>query len=978
MPFVFHHPSVLRLIRLTALLILPVIGGGRLLPSLPAAPPAAAPAAAPAPAAIEFFETKIRPVLVAQCLECHGDDPEDLGGGLSLAAAADWRRGGDSGPAIQPAAAADSLLLSALEYDGLEMPPSGPLPAAVIADFRRWIERGAADPRGPATPDGPSVPEDPAVDAASFWAFQPPQASPPPAVEDPAWPSDPLDRFILAGLEAADLTPAEPASPATLLRRLHYDLTGLPPTPAAQEAFLADPSERHYRQVVDRLLQSRSHAEHWARHWLDIARYADSNGSDFNATYHHAWRYRDYVIRSFAQDKRFDQFVSEQIAGDLMTAEDRQQRSDQIVATGFLMLGAKMLSERNKAKLKMDVVDEQIDTVGRAFLGLTLGCARCHDHKFDPIPTEDYYALAGIFRNTITLEGESQKYVSTWVDVPLPAAPDRVARVEAFEKQEKMLAAALKAAEAKRDVLRQDPLTDLPGVVLDDTAAKQVGPWVVSTYSKPFIQDGYLHDENKNKGEAQLIFRTPLEGGRYEIRLAFAGSGNRAAKIPVTVEHASGKARLHVDQSKPAKIDGRWEPLGTFDFSEDQPAVVTISNAGTTGYVLADALHFVPRDAPADSLAAAEVAARKAAQRQVAEAAVQAAEQAVAKAKAALAELRDQAPPPLPLAMAVRDSGQGEDAFICIRGEVDNRGPQVARGFLQVCGEDSEVRLPNDQSGRLQLARWITDPDHPLTARVIVNRVWMHLLGEGLVRTVDNFGALGDRPSHPALLDTLTVDFVRHDWSIRRLIRRIVTSQTYRQAAAYRKDAFAVDPENRLCWRSRRRRLPAEAIRDTLLWAGGQLDRSSNQRPMAGYGTLVANNQASAQAIRVQAGQRRSLYVPIIRGNVPPLLAIFDMADPDMLVGKRPRTNVPAQALVMLNHPQVIATAARMADRSEPPTADPAARLRWLYQTCLQRLPSEAEAVAARAFVGAASDQQAAWQTLAHTLIASTEFRFLD
>ena len=931
------------------------------------------------PQAIAFFEDKIRPVLVEHCLECHGDDPDDLGGGLSLASADGWQRGGDSGPSVVPGSADDSRLIAALEYQDLEMPPDGRLPPQTVRDFRRWINQGAIDPRTANALPVPSPRSAVDVEAGrAFWSFQPPRCSEPPAVENAPWCRSPLDRFVLARLEQAQLAPSPEASPAALLRRVCYDLTGLPPSPELLDAFVADPSDRHYDRIVDSLLQSTAYAEHWARHWLDVARYADSNGSDFNATYHHAWRYRDYVVRSFASDKPFDQFVREQIAGDLMHADDRQQRNDQIVATGFLMLGAKMLSERNKDKLTMDVVDEQVDTVGRAFMGLTLGCARCHDHKFDPIPTEDYYALAGIFRNTITLEGESQKYVSTWVDVPLPADRQHVARVEAYEQQEAQLAKELSQAEARLKELRSETTTALPGVVLDDAIAKKVGPWVASTYSKPFINDGYLHDGDTNKGDCSLVFRTSLDQGQYEVRLAYAGSGNRAANVPVSITHGSGTTVVRVDQSRPAEIDGRWQTLGRFAFDGEADAVITISNAGTSGYVLADALHFLPIDADAAEPPSPTAAERQAEQEKAAAERLAEAQQAVQQLKQQIDRHHKDAPPPLPMAMAVRESGKADDAFVCIRGEVSNPGETVPRGFVKVCGADNDLSLPADQSGRLQLAEWIANPNHPLTARVIVNRVWMHLIGAGLVRTVDNFGELGDRPSHPELLDTLTVDLIRDGWSIRRLVRRIVGSQTYRQASTYRADAFAADPDNRLLWRAHRRRLPAEAIRDTLLIAAGRLDHTPTVQPMAGYGTLVTTNTVDTNSVSVGSSDRRSLYVPIIRGSVPTLLAVFDFADPDMLVGKRPETNVPSQALVMLNHPRVVELASQIAQRSEQQAQSTDERLQWLYKVCLQRAADEEDLAMFRSFLAAANDKDEAWRAVAQTLLASTEFRFLD
>ena len=355
------------------------------------------------PADLDFFESKIRPVLVERCLECHGPDSDPPDGNLRLDLKAGWEVGGDSGPPLTPGDAAGSLLMEALRYETYEMPPDGKLPAPVIADFERWIAAGAADPRGgtlAAPDDAPAAPAE-----ADGWAYRTPIAEPVPLVGDEAWPRTPADRFVLAKIEAAGLTPAADAAPATAFRRLHFDLSGLPPEPADLAAYVADPSGANWEAAVDRLLASPRFGQTWGRHWLDVARYADSNGSDFNATWPDAWRYRDYVVEAFNADRPYDRFLVEQIAGDLLPAATDAQRTRQTVATGFLALGTKMLSERDKVKLTMDVADDQLDTVGRAAMGLTIGCARCHDHKFDPIPTRDYYALAGIFASTKTLDG---------------------------------------------------------------------------------------------------------------------------------------------------------------------------------------------------------------------------------------------------------------------------------------------------------------------------------------------------------------------------------------------------------------------------------------------------------------------------------------------------------------------------------------------------------------------------------------------
>ncbi len=762
---------------------------------------------------LAFFEAKIRPVLVSHCLECHSSELEVPDGGLALDLASGWEVGGDSGPAVTPGDSAGSLLVEAIRYESLEMPPEGKLPDSVIADFERWVEMGAPDPREGAPVAIAAQSEIDWNAARQFWAFRPPRPTSPPAVRDSIWPRSEIDAYVLAKLEAAGLRPAPDADPLVRLRRLAYDLTGLPPTPERMEAFGDDPSEERWREIVDELLHRPEYAEHWGRHWLDVARYADSNGSDFNATFHDAWRYRDYVIRSFANDKPFDQFITEQIAGDLLAASDPEVAAENLVATGFLMLGTKMLSERDKAKLEMDVVDDMIDSVGRAFLGLTLGCARCHDHKFDPIPTEDYYALAGIFRSTQVLDGESQKYVSTWHKRPLPVDPEHAAAVAEYEQQKQQWTADLNAAKKELN----------------------------------------------------------------------------AAK-----------------------------------------------------------------------------------------AAVEGAKQKLVAATAALEKLEATRPPPLPMAMAVRDAATIGDTFVCVRGEANNRGPEVARGFLRICSSGPPAEIPSDQSGRVQLAEWLSSPQNPLTARVIVNRVWMHLFGEGLVRTVDNFGVQGERPTHPELLDRLTLDFIRDGWSVRRLVRRLVLTRAYAQSSRLDETAFAIDPENRLLWRASRRRLPAEAMRDTLLRASGQLDRTPSVAPMAGFGTLVTQNVATPEEVALQETPRRTVYLPVIRGKLSPFLTSFDFADPDLIVGRRSSTNVPTQGLVLLNNPEVRQWCEQIADRLRTTESEPHERLRRMYQWLLQREPTVQERQWLLEFAAGQADETEAWVKLVQTLVASTEFRFLD
>ena len=924
------------------------------------------------PGSVEFFENRIRPVLVTHCYECHSADAEETGGSLLLDSPTGMLRGGDSGPAISRGDADSSVLISAIRYESAEMPPSGQLPDRVIRDFEAWVDAGAVDPREAVTPAQPRATEIDVESGREFWAFQP--------IRDPAPPVQPgrlgvsrIDAFVEQRLEDAGIRPNAAGSPRDRLRRLAFDLTGLPPPADLMRRWLADPSPAQWRRIVDRLIGSGAFAERWARNWMDVARYADSNGSDFNATHHEAWRYREYLIEAIADDTPVDHLIRQQVAGDLLPAATDRDRYNNVVATTFLMLGTKMLSERDKAKLTLDVVDEQIDTIGRAFMGLTLGCARCHDHKFDPIPTEDYYALAGIFKSTVTLNGESQKYVSTWNRVQLPTSDEHRAAIQRYRENVKSLEAKIKTAEKEYKRL-QKGTREWPGIVIDDSDAKRVGAWTASTFFEHFVGEGYVHDNNSGKGKASIEFSVRLpRSGRYEVRMSHSPGSNRASKIPISIQTAAGEKAIVADQRK-VIIEPMWTSLGRFEFSDQADAVVTISNRGTKGYVIADAIQFIPEGAHGDS---AETAAESSDAKRL----TATAKGEWERLKKALATMKKSAPEPLPEAMAPADRSTSEiaDSAVHIRGEVRNLGETVARGFLQVCSSgDASIRNPTG-SGRRALAEWLTDPNHPLVARVFVNRVWMHLLGEGLVRTVDNFGFQGERPTHPELLDSLATDFVREGWHLKRLIRKIVLSDTYARSSQSSGEAAAIDPENRLLWRAHRRRVPAESLRDAMLVIAERLDRRPRREPMRGRGVLVSSNNADSSAKFDDVAQPcRSIYLPVVRSYVPPLLRLLDGADPDLLVGRRPTTNVPAQALVLVNSPEANEWARMAAERICASSEAFSGRLECAYRSCLQRAPTAEDVVIAERFFAGESSSAQAWQEFVAALLASTEFRLLE
>ena len=626
-----------------------------------------------------------RSLLDRECLACHG---ESASAGLDMRKRETLLKGGQSGPAVLPGKPeASPLFLAAAHQGELRMPPGReePLPAEDLRLLREWI----------ANPDFWSEKRRRmqfTEAQRSFWSFQPLKDAPPPPVKDMEWPSSPLDHFILKRLEEQGLTPSPPADPRTLIRRVSYDLTGLPPTPQEIDAFLADESEMAFQNLVDRLLESPHYGERWAQFWLDTVRYADSTAHDCNCLMRFAYRYRDYVVRALNEDKPYDEFIVDQLAGDLLPpSRDLDLAAQRTIATGFLMLGPKGLAEQDKEQVVMDIVDEQIDVTSRTFLGMTVACARCHDHKFDPIPTRDYYSIAGIFRSIDTLV--DRVHTSMWSEYPLFQIP----------------------------------------------------------------------------GQEPVFVMTPRE------------------------------------------------------------------------------------------------------------------------AKAA-------------------------DLKVHLRGSHRNLGEEAPRGFLQIVSDPDEgPEMPEDESGRLELARWIASPKNPLTARVMVNRLWQGHFGAGLVRTLNNFGSSGEKPSHPELLDWLASRFIENSWSVKAMHRLILLSATYRMQSADREESLEKDPANRWLWRFNRRRLDAEQLRDSILASSGELDLT--------VGGNEFDWEPVAQAIDVErglyslakAGQefesyktlRRALYVPVVRNQLLPQFQLFDFPDRTAPAEGRNDTTVAPQALYLLNNPFV-------------------------------------------------------------------------
>jgi hypothetical protein len=931
----------------------------------------------------DFFEKKVRPILAERCYECHSPDKK-VKGGLRLDSREGWAEGGDSGPAIVPGEPDKSIFIEAIRWGNLDlqMPPKKKLTADELAVLEKWVKMGAPDPRTGATvakkQSGMSL-----EDGRKFWCYKQVEKPAVPEVKTSDWAWDDIDRFVLAKLETAGLKPSANASPEALARRLYFNLIGLPPSPEQIDAFAKDCETGRAaatERLVDSLLASPHFGERWGRHWLDVSRFAESSGGGRTLLFKDAWRFRDYVIESFNADVPFDRFIREQIAGDLLPAETPADRRRQLTATAFLALGPTNYEEQDKQQLRYDVIDEQMETIGRTLLGQTIGCARCHDHKFDPISQRDYYAMAGIFASTRTLANYEDN-VARWISVPLPgsgeqerALKEHEAKVTAADAELKKANAALAAAMKSLSAPTAEPGMpiapgDLPGIVIDDSEAKVVGEWTHSTHVRSYIGKGYLHDANDGKGEKTITFTPSIpESGKYEVRLAYAHADGRANNIRVTVLHADGEENVFVDQTVVPPIDGRFVSLGKFRFEKDGAGYVLITNDATKGYVTVDGLQLIPAD---DKKAATVAKADPKADPAAAEA-----RQKVKQLEAELKKLKA-AGPVRETTMAVRDDDEIADAQIRVRGIEKQRGDKVARGFIRVAQSSQDSILGEHESGRRELAEWIVSPANPLTARVFVNRVWGWLFGAGLVRTVDNFGTTGETPSHPELLDYLADKFVQQGWSPKQLIREIVLSRTWQQEVS---KPTAQDPENRLLAHANRRRLDAEQIRDAMLFVSGQLDLQIGGLTIKGAGDIDANN-FSAQDVEygyVYADKRRSVYTPAFRNKRLELFEVFDFGDINQPVGQRNVSTVAPQALFLLNHPFVLEQATAAAERTRSASAQDEARVVNAFRWTLGRAPTAGEFEKCRQYIATSSNPVEGWSQLHQMLFACLDFRYLE
>ena len=1088
-------------------------------------------------AEIEFFEAKIRPVLLDRCVECHSHDVAESG--LSVESRAGVLQGGELGPAVVPQHPEQSLLISAINHgEFIKMPPKDKLSTAEVLDFTRWVKMGAPWPNDVEATDPPPRPAEQGDAYTSaqrnFWSLQPLDVPSLPDVSRKEWGQSPIDRFVLAKLEHAGLEPAVAATKFDWIRRATYDLTGLPPQRAEIDQFLADRSPTCYERVVDRLLASPRYGERWGRHWLDVARYADSNGLDENLAYAHAYRYRDYVIAALNSDKPYDRFIAEQVAGDLLydALEGKAREDLQLyVATGFLAVGSKMLAEDDPVKMQMDIIDEQLHTLGQAVLGLTLGCARCHDHKFDPIPIRDYYSLAGIFKSTKTMN--HHRVVAEWYERPLidqdavrklaqlndeiddkTAAVNRLrdqARERGVEQSRQRFGSYLRAALAlerfdqrlqgsvqssvptdgrfplddgfvmieaesfqRGDVARLDDgygegigviASRGAGFVEYDLEVSRAGTYdlelrYTAEQSRPFqvIVNGQLAASDVG-GQVTGSWYPPGQTWFAAARLDLAAGPNvlrftsdavyphvdKFALIfvaeddwPFDTTRPESLSRISAKYAVPARFARRWHQflhliadekvrdqslllpwarlLKTTSDNEvsvlrelfanatlkdavfeqlrrvfDGQAPASVAEFADFYQRLADDVFAAPKDDVPQSDAAYAMLRKIAqtefkveqspllgAKQQLDEFLQRDERREVYNLNREIAELEASKPKPL-VAMGVTE-GDPQDLRIHLRGSHLTLGSVAPRGFLSALPVQLEMPQLTSQSGRLELAQWLTA--QPLTNRVIVNRLWHWHFGTGIVASVDNFGALGELPSHPMLLDWLAGKLMRSRGSLKALHREMMLSSTYRMSTRYDPRGAAVDPDNRLLWRMSRRRLTAEEVRDAILTHGGGLDLS-----MGGSLLKVANRAyvtSTGTNVTVEyQNRRRTVYLPVVRSAVYDVLQTLDFPDPSVSVGKRQVSTVAPQALMLMNSELVEEETMRCAERICANATSEVDRIQFAYTILFGKDATSVEVSRAQAFLRATrdvtmTDQEQAWRSFVRVLMSTNAYAYLE
>jgi hypothetical protein len=958
------------------------------------------------------FDKDVRPILQAKCFACHGEKEQKAH--LDLRTTAAILRGGDGGPAISPGTPDKSLLFVKIVAD---KPPHEKLADAEICKIRAWIDAGAKGGVASqvARQELPTIAE-----GRRFWAFQPPVRPQVPANGQ----KNPIDAFIFEKLQAKGLSFAPEADRRTLIRRVTFDLTGLPPTPAEVEAFVRDQTPEAWKKLVDRLLASPHYGERWGRHWLDLVRYADTAGENSDHPLPHAWRYRNWVIDAFNRDMPYDEFLREQIAGDILAAKGPpEQYASRIIATGYLALARRF---EHDSDMHMYLTHEDgIDTLGKAFLGLTLGCARCHDHKYDPISARDYYALYGIFDSTkFAFPGcEAKQQPRDLVPLLPPAEWDRVvkpyqeklarfdAEIQSMSNAQLNQARDVQAAfVTSRHVLSQGEIQDGGNKTFDSGSAAievKAGEMVLLSVLplKSHGADSTLVEFELSEVDGQKrrwnatndLVGDLLAGNPHADRLGNAGVWwffdlrNQPTLLLESVRGAAGKAGINVwrnGDTPSVFVNSTGSEITAWTRLSARSLFAHPSENGNVGIGwlspingkltirgrIKDAhpggpdgvgwvLEHFAADVRKSLLAQADSATKL---------------RSLTKARAELVK----AAPKQDVAFAVIE-GKSADARLQLRGDPEKLGEVVPRRWLEVLGGAPIINQAT--SGRLDLAHWIASAGNPLTARVIANRIWLHHFGKGLVKTPNDFGTRGLPPTHPELLDWLASEFVRTGWSIKVMHRLLLLSKTYQQSSAARDDAMKADPTNELYWRFERRRLSAEELRDSLLVASGQLDR----KPGEAYPIPPESSWGFTQHVPFSTffeTNKRSVYLIQIRNRRHPFLGLFDGADPNATTPQRQNTTVPTQALYFMNDPFFHAQAEKLAERIiNRPEAE---RANELFRIALQRKATDGERAFVSRFIQSyretlknqpeAQAAQAAWSALARVLLASNEFLFVE
>lgn len=952
---------------------------------------------------VKFFEEKIRPVLAQHCYSCHSHEAllsKKLQAELFLDSAPGLLAGGESGPAIVKGKSAESLLIKALKFDGFEMPPTGKLPAEVVADFVKWVDMGAPDPRT----EGKVVKTKREInleEGRQWWSFQPLHPITPPTVAAAARVQTPIDQFIAAELEKQKLTPSNPATKEKLIRRAYFDLIGLPPTPEQIAAFVNDASPQAFEKVIDGLLASPQYGEKWARHWLDVARYAESGGYEFDGFRGGAFHYRDWVIRALNDDLPFNEFVRLQLAGDKLRPDDYAAAA----ASGFLVAGPYpgQITAKTVERIRYDQLDDMLMTVGGSMLGLTLGCVRCHDHKYDPLPQQDYYALAATLAKT--------SHGSRQLD-PDPAATQRA--LDAHRTAQEPLGAALKkfAAEElpkrfetwqKAELAKQpeaprwqvlEPvawdaersyLKELPGGILMHDGMLVTGVEVPRRGMRRKVanEEQYaltFHTHQKNihslrldaftekslpqrgpglngDGSFQLaelkITAKPLDANakdapiELKLKPVFAGGEDKDQPLTNAVDGKPATAWVVKTTAKKdnAAVFELETPLAGFASGTQLSVELKFRDLGIGRLRLSLSTEANPATWAGDftpqhvgeirAILAANANKLPDAQREAMVRWFAPFEPETAKVLAAL-RAHIAAEPRPKMAEVYTTVAGGQDVFFLRRGEVDNKNGKAEPGNLRVLTRGTPTS-PAATESRVALADWMTDVEHgagPLLARVQVNRLWQHHFGQGLVGTPNDFGAQGEKPSHPELLEWLAMELVKNNWKLKPLHKLIMLSAVYQQGNEVSPENLKIDPANRFRWHYQPRRLDAELIRDTLLAIGGNLDPNM-------YGPSILDNTP-----------RRSVYLRVKRSELIPLMTMFDAPEPTQSVGERISTTVPTQSLAMMNSPFVRQQAEKLAQRIKPNAEmSIAVAIDQAYQITFARLPTEPEKTRLVAFV---------------------------